>query len=177
MLLVSLMSCFGNAKAGNSNLGERHVRSCCSFGRTTEAAILATIWHSVCRVAAQQRNFARSFTAPVNTLFAHTSAPSGWNSRGYVCGRSSMARGRGCAMASPMSTRIVLYGCPTSFSVVCHCLYQFLESVGNQRELCCHRSSCTVASFPQRRPALPHLVTEKNKNSALKAFCTGLVQE
>ena len=32
------MSCFGNAKAGNSNLGERHVRSCCSFGRTTEAA-------------------------------------------------------------------------------------------------------------------------------------------
>ena len=168
MLLVSLMSCFGNANAGNSNLGERHVRSCCSFGRTTEAAILATIWHSVCRVAAQQRNFARSFTAPVNTLFAHTSAPSGWNSRGYVCGRSSMARGRGCAMASPMSTRIVLYGCPTSFLAVCHCLYQFLESVGNQRELCCHRSSCTVAvaSFPQRRPALPHLGTEKNKNSA-----------
>ena len=137
MLLVSLMSCFGNAKVGKANLGERHVRSCCSFGRTTEAAILATIWHSVCRVAAQHRNFARSFTAPVNTLFAHTSAPSGWNSRGYVCGRSSMARGRGCAMASPMSTRIVLYGCPTSFSVVCHCLYQFLESVVNPRELCC----------------------------------------
>ena len=157
------MSCFGNAKAGNSNLGERHVRSCCSFGRTTEAAILATIWHSVCRVAAQQRNFARSFTAPVNTLFAHTSAPSGWNSRGYVCGRSSMARGRGCAMASPMSTRIVLYGCPTSFLAVCHCLYQFLESVGNQRELCCHRSSCTVASFPRRRPALPHLGLKKIK--------------
>ena len=89
------MSCFGNAKTGKANLGERHVRICCSFGRTTEAAILATIWHSVCRVAAQQRNFARSFTAPVNTLFAHTSAPSGLNSRGYVCGRSSMARGKG----------------------------------------------------------------------------------
>ena len=67
------MSCFGNAKAGKANLGERHVRSCCSFGRTTEAAILATIWHSVCRVAARQRNFARSFTASVDTLFAHAS--------------------------------------------------------------------------------------------------------
>ena len=67
----------------------------------------------------------------------------------YVSGRSSMARGRGCAMASPMSTRIVWCGCPTSFSVVCHCLYTLLDSVVIPFHLFRPpSSSCPVPAWP-----------------------------